>query len=168
MPNFTVDQTQYTSIIEAIEQLATTQSGLTFNGSKVYEMPTPEDLQSAGYPYFVVRRGKIKAFATGLSLNAGEDDGERGLQQVEPVWDFDCYVLYPYQDAQTNDNLVAQAAVSMAGLFLNQYTLNGMVSSVTLVNPHSWSFPYVQIGDVSLNTAKFTLRVYEVLNSIYS
>lgn len=173
----TVDQSNYANIQQAIATIATTgQNTISFNSNsiKIGEVPSPDDIGhqdpvtqvfDASYPFFSVRQGKIVGFATGVDFNGGLDAGERGIMQVEPVWEFDCYVFYPYDVKVPNYDKVATALVTMTQLFLQNYNLN---QTCAMSNPHSWSMPYAQIGNTQLVAAKWTLKVFEILSANYS
>lgn len=174
-PILTSQPSNYLAIQQAIASIAQTgQSTIQFSSGsiKIGEVPAPNDLEAqdalgnfvAGYPFFAVRQGKVAGFATGLAINGAGDAGERGIEIIEPVWDFDCYVFYKYDVKVPNYDLAATALVTMTKLFIENYTLNG---TCPLSNPHSWALPYAQIGNQELVAAKWTLRVYEVLSTSY-
>lgn len=172
----TVSPSNYQAIQQGIASVAQTgQSTIQFNSSSISigEVPSPDDLQkvdpvtgaTAQFPYFSVRQGRLVGFATGLELNAPGDTGMRGIMQIEPVWDFDCYVFYEYRVDVPNYDKTAIALVTMVQTFIENYTIN---NTCALANPHSWTMPYAQIGNQELVAAKWTLRCYEVLPTSYS
>lgn len=174
MASLTIPQSNYTNIQQAIANIATTGQNVIAFGTnyKVGDVPTPDDLTAVGpngqpavgWPYFVVRQGKLVGFATGLELNSPGDTGLRGSQLVEPVWDFECYAFYEYLADNPNYGPAATALVTLVQVFIENYTLNG---TCALANPHTWSMPYAEIGQQSLIAAKFTVRAYETLYATY-
>lgn len=164
----TVDPSNYLNIQKGIFDLVVNHSGLTFYGSKRGEVPQPTDLAApgVGFPFFAIRQGVLQCFATNTELNSGGDAGEMGVQITEPVWDFDCYIMYKYSVDQDNFDVAANSLITAVQFITENKQLPYQgINTCVYSNAHSWAITRVTLEDNSAYTvAKFTVRAYEMLN----
>jgi hypothetical protein len=167
----TVNPSRYTEILDAIHTIGL-NSGITFPNNKKGEVPSPEEIAQSmqpgqpGFPWWSVRQGVWKTYATGASENSGgEDDGMRGIGAIEPVWNFDCYMFWHWSKAVPNYDKAATAMVTLMKAFSENIYLNNTCAVSTL---HSPGVQYIELGNTQITAAKFTVKAYEILYVNYS
>lgn len=151
------------AILSAIETIATTNAGLTFAGSKAGNAPLP--LEIAGrLPYLAVMLGDLIGYATAGTLQ-GVGRGMREPGEREPVWSYDVYAIYAYD--QTNPNYAAPAAalVSLEAAYATYLTLNDTCALCSVARGTSRTYPV--IAGKAYIASKLTLHVYERLAITY-
>jgi hypothetical protein len=171
MPTYAIQPSRVTDITQAIFTLGTS-GPVTFNSSKMGDVPTPDELSAkqrqpqAGYPWFSVREPRFVGFAVGAELQTGQAaKSMHGMQGVEPVWEYDIYMLWPYSQSNTNLGVAATAMGQMFIYFGNNYTLS---NTCAVSNVHSPEILYLVMGNTELTAVKMCIQAFEILQSTYS
>jgi hypothetical protein len=156
------EQPQTAAILAAILDVATNHAGLTFAGSKLWAMPKATEIQAAGFPYFVVMQPRSVGGAIGGMLQGG--DIPVLSESYEPVWEYDCYALFPFKDAGLAATYATpeDAKCKLIQAFVLRYTLENTCGKCVIVRPDVVSIEFVT-GEEFM-AAKLTLRCFEWLN----
>jgi hypothetical protein len=154
------DRPNTTAILAAILDIATNQAGIPFAGSKLWAMPKPSEL--TGYPFFVVMQPRSAGGAIAGVLQGG--DIPILPDSYEPVWEYDCYALFPFRDAGDPQTYATpeDAKVKLIQAFAINYTLKQTCATLRIVRPDVVKLEFLT-GEEYM-AAKLCIRAYEILN----
>jgi hypothetical protein len=156
-----VTESNILAIHDAVYDIALNHSGVTWGGSKQWDMPLSAELDAEVFPYLAIVGPMFATYLAGGVPQGQEMRRTPGM--VEQVWDFDVYALYPFLPADDNTYKTPLDSLNkLAAAFTKYVDLSGTCEVANIVSPEPRKQLLFTPGG-KYWSAKLTVRAYEVL-----